>query len=69
MKVIVMKLNPAFKRTQPLPLLTTDLAKRPDRAARSLAQAIPLTGGWPTVAVSAASRMINTKVNCARLNG
>ena len=69
MKVIVMKLNPAFKRTQPLPLLTTDLAKRADRAVSTLAQVIPMTGAWPTVAVSTASRMINAKVTCASLNG
>ena len=57
-----MKLNPAFKRTQPLPLLTADLAKRAGRAARSIAQALPLAGAWPVVAASAAGRMISA--NC-----
>ena len=59
MKVIAMKPNPAFKRTQPLPLLTADLAKRAERAARGIAQVLPLASAWPAVAVNAANRMIN----------
>jgi hypothetical protein len=63
MKFNAMKLNPAFKRTQPLPQLTTDLAKRAGRAARSIAQALPRASAWPAVAVSAASRMVNSNLN------
>jgi len=62
MKVIVMKLNPAFKHTQPLPLLTSDLAKRAGRAARSIAQALPRAGAWPVAAASAAGRMVNANL-------
>jgi len=63
MRVIAMKLNPAFKRTQPLPLLTADLGKRAGRAARSLAPALPLTRAWPIVAVRAADRMVKSNLN------
>jgi hypothetical protein len=62
MKVIAMKLNPAFKRTQLLPVLTADLAGRTGRAAQSIAQGFPLARVWPAVAVSAvsaANRMMN----------
>lgn len=67
MKLTAMKLNPAFKRTQPLPLLTADLAKRAGRAARSIAHALPMASTWPAVAVSAAGRMLNAnhKVSAA----
>ena len=57
--MIVMKLNPAFKRTQPLPLLTADIAKRAGRAARSIAQTLPMPSAWPAAAMTAAGRMIN----------
>ena len=63
MKVIAMKLNPAFKRTQPLPVLTSDLAKRAERAARSIAQALPLATAWPVAAASAAGRMVKANLN------
>jgi hypothetical protein len=59
MKLIAMKLNPAFKRTQPLPVLTADLAKRAERATRTMAVALPMAATWPTVAMSAANRMFN----------
>ena len=58
-----MRLNPAFKRTQPLPVLTADLAKRAGRAARSIAQALPLAGDWSAAAASAAGRMIKANLN------
>ena len=58
-----MKLNPAFKRTQPLPLLTADVAKRAGRAARSLVRALPLGSAWPVAAVSAAGRMVKPNFN------
>ena len=63
MKVIAMKLNPAFKRTQPLPLLTSDLAKRAGRAARSIAQVLPRASAWPVAAATAAGRMVNANLN------
>jgi hypothetical protein len=63
MKANSMRLNPAFKRTQPLPMLTADLAKRAGRAARSIAQALPLTGDWSAVAASAAGRMMKANLN------
>jgi len=63
MKVIAMKLNPAFKRTQPLPQLTSDLAQRAGRAARSIAQALPLASAWPVAAASAAGRMVKANFN------
>ena len=63
MKVIAMKLNPAFKRTQPLPLLNSDLARRAGRAARSIAQALPAASAGPVAAASAAGRMVKANLN------
>jgi hypothetical protein len=63
MKRIAMKLNPAFKRTQPLPLLTTDITKRAGRAARSIAQVLPMASVWPVAAASAAGRMVKANLN------
>ena len=63
MKVIAMKLNPAFKRTQPLPLLTADFAQRAGRAARSIAQVLPMARAWPVAAASAAGRMVQVNLN------
>jgi len=63
MKVIAMKLNPAFKRTQPLPMLTADFAKRAGRAAISIAQALPVASVWHAMAANAASRMVKTNLN------
>ena len=63
MKVIAMKLNPAFKRTQPLPMLTADFAKRASRAARSIALALPVASAWHVVTANAASRRVKTHLN------
>lgn len=57
MKMIAMRLNPAFKRTQPLPRLSADFAQRAGRAARSIAEAFPLA------AASAAGRMVKANLN------
>lgn len=46
MKTFTMKANPAFKRTQPLPLLSADFAQHAGWAARSLASVLPLGGDW-----------------------
>ena len=46
MKMTVMKTNPAFKRTQPLPVLSADFAQRAGRAAMRFARAMPLAGAW-----------------------
>lgn len=58
MKMITMRLNPAFKRTQPLPRLSADFAQRAGRAARSIAEALPLAA-----AASAAGRMVKVNLN------
>jgi hypothetical protein len=63
MKMIAMKLNPAFKRTQPLPLLTVEIAQRAGRAARSITQVLPMARAWPVVAATAAGRMVNADLN------
>lgn len=52
MKMISIKVNPAFKRTQPLPLLTADFAQRAGRAARAISQVMPVAGTWPVAALS-----------------
>jgi hypothetical protein len=46
MRTYTMKTNPAFKRTQPLPLLSADFARRAGFAATSFARAMPLAGNW-----------------------
>lgn len=53
MRMIAIKVNPAFKLTQPLPLLSADFdfARRAGRAAVSLARAMPLAG-WATTAAT-----------------
>ncbi|HEX5220840.1 MAG TPA: hypothetical protein VFZ59_14825 [Verrucomicrobiae bacterium] len=58
-----MKLNPAFKRTQPLPLLTADMTERKGRAARSLAPVLPVTRAWPLAAASAAGQIVKANLN------
>jgi hypothetical protein len=54
MKTNTMRTNPAFKQTQPLPLLTADFAQRAGRAAKAIARALPLAGAWPAAAMRTA---------------
>lgn len=50
MRMIANKVNPAFKLTQPLPLLSADVAQRGGRTVVSVARAMPLAGWATTVA-------------------
>jgi len=68
MKTDTMKTNPAFKRTQPLPLLTAELAQRAGRAARAIAQALPLNRDWPAAAMRAAGGVGGQTLTC-RMQG
>jgi len=51
MKTDTMRMNPAFKRTQPLPLLTADFTQRAGRAAKAIVPALPPVGAWPAAAM------------------
>ena len=68
MKTNTMRTNPAFKRTQPLPLLTADLAHRAGRAAKAFVQALPLAGAWPAAAMRAAGVHGSQTLTC-RMQG
>jgi len=71
MKTDTMRTNPAFKRTQPLPLLPADFARRAGHAAKAFARALPLTNEWPAAAMSGAGRVEkpNFNVSVAGLMG
>jgi hypothetical protein len=60
MKSIPKRTNPAFKRTQPLPLLPADFAQRAGWAARTIAQA---AGAWPAAAMRAAGAVVKPGLN------
>lgn len=60
MKSIAIKVNPAFKRTQPLPVLSADFKTRAGWAARSIAQ---VAGTLPAVAVRAAGAVVKPGLN------
>lgn len=63
MKTLKMRTNPAFKRTQPLPLLTADVAARAGWAARSITQVLPLAGSWPAAAARAARVVVKPSLS------
>lgn len=65
MNLLRTKANPAFKRTQPLPMLPVDFARRAGWAARSFAQALPLAGSWPAVAVQVAGAVVRPGLKLA----
>ncbi len=58
MKSLMNKPNPAFKRTQPLPLLSAELAQHAGWAARGIAQVLPLGGDWSGMAARAAQAVV-----------
>lgn len=57
---IMMRTNPAFKQTQPLPMLRADFAQRAGWAAKSIAQA---AGAWPAAAMRAAGAVVKPGLN------
>jgi hypothetical protein len=61
MKMIPNKANPAFKRTQPLPMLSAEFAQRAGRAAMSFARAMPLAGAWATAGLSGARPAVSAR--------
>jgi len=58
MKTIMTKINPAFKRMQPLPLLRADFQQRAGWATSHLAQVLPLAGSLPVAVVRVARAVV-----------
>jgi hypothetical protein len=56
MRMITIKVNPAFKLTQPLPLLTAEFAQRAGRAAMYVARGMPLANVWGPVRLGEGDR-------------
>jgi hypothetical protein len=56
MRMITIKVNPAFKLTQPLPLLTAEFAQHAGRAAMSVARGMPLANAWGSARLDEADR-------------